>query len=238
VIRNLVLGAVFLLTICAGSNQAGTEAEVDSSLPEGLSEGWYARIETGMGGIIVQLLPEQAPQSVAHFAGLAEGSLEWIDPVTGDHKTEPYYDGLEVERSEALILFEASGRRPDQGAGPVLFVPQEGEGPINFHQADRIGMQRARSGGISGVQFVVTAAAQPALTGTHPCFGRIVSGREVVLAIAGVKTYSSGRPVEPITIERIRVFRIGSPSPLPAAEPYLPQMREFGMREDIKRNRK
>ena len=40
-----------------------------------LDEGWYARLETDRGMILIRLLPDQAPQSVAHFAALAEGKL-------------------------------------------------------------------------------------------------------------------------------------------------------------------
>ena len=50
---------------------------------EGLAEGLYARIETSLGRIVARLLPEQAPQSVAHFAAMAEGQLEWFDMTTG-----------------------------------------------------------------------------------------------------------------------------------------------------------
>ena len=52
--------------------------EVSDYLSQGeeLAPGWYARIDTSMGRIVVQLLPEQAPQAVAQFVALARGEVE------------------------------------------------------------------------------------------------------------------------------------------------------------------
>jgi hypothetical protein len=46
-------------------------------LPGFVPQGWYARLDTDKGPIVAKLLPDQAPQSVAHFAALAQGRLEW-----------------------------------------------------------------------------------------------------------------------------------------------------------------
>jgi peptidyl-prolyl cis-trans isomerase A (cyclophilin A) len=212
-------------------------SDVEFVPPEDLEEGWYTRLETEMGRIIVRLLPEQAPQSVASFAGLAEGTLEWIDPVSGERHKNHYYDGLQIDRAEAGRLFEYGRRRGDQGRAPDLHVPREGMGPINFHGGLRMGMTRDMGGQISGVQFVVTYASQPELTDSSPCFGRVVEGKEVILAISTVKTFSNGKPLEPLTIEKIRVFKVGEPAELPALEHYTRDNPEFGIRTDKKRNR-
>ena len=72
---------------------AGGEPPAELDLPPNLAAGWYARIETTMGTIAVQLLPGQAPQSVAHFAALAEARMEWTDPVSGEARKNHFYDG-------------------------------------------------------------------------------------------------------------------------------------------------
>lgn len=226
------VGSLVLTVVIIAMPAALAEA-TDSAFtpPEGLSEAWYARIDTSMGRIIVRLLPDQAPQSVAHFAALAEGRLEWFNRVTGEQEKGPYYDGNKVHRAVAGHMFEAgSAPDPDQGS-PDLFVPPEGRGPVNFHGPGRVGMA-TENGQISGVRFFVTDAAQPRLTGLFPCVGVVVSGREVVTRISSVKTHRNGRPIEAPVIERIRVFSVGDPAPLPEPEPYRPQRKELTFTRD------
>jgi len=201
--------------------------EIDDAFtpPEGLSEGWYARIETRMGRIIVRLLPEQAPQSVAHFAAMAEGRLEWFDRVAGESKKGPYYDGNKVHKAVAGHMFEAGGPQGTDQGSPELFVPLENKGPVTFNGPGRLGMGK-QFGLISGVQFFVTAAALPQLVAYYPCIGIVVSGQDVVMRITQVKTHRNGQPIEPPVIERIRIFAVGGPAPLPEPVPYRPKRKE------------
>jgi len=197
--------------------------------PDGLSEGWYARIETDKGGIIARLLPDQAPQSVAHFAGLAEGTLEWPDPITGEPQKFNYYDGITVDLAQAGERFEAGGHEgePDKTPPRIFVSPRDGNGPVVFNGPGRLGMTRAYGERISGVKFFVTAAALPHLSGRHPCFGEVVEGRETVFMISQVKTFSNGRPIEPVRIDKIRIFTVGSPDPLPEPVSYQPRLMKF-----------
>ena len=102
---------VLLLLILASLVPVQAEGQEDPlgpfQPPEGLDEGWYARIETSMGRVIARMLPEQAPQSVAHFAALANGDLQWEDPVSGEKIRERYFDGVRVYRAEAGRRIEA-----------------------------------------------------------------------------------------------------------------------------------
>jgi peptidyl-prolyl cis-trans isomerase A (cyclophilin A) len=174
-----------------------------------------------MGTIVAQLLPKQAPQSVAHFAALAEARMEWTDPVTGEKHKNHYYDGSLVHFVAAGSRFETGSLNGNGSGGPVLWVPlSELEGPINFSVSGRLGMTRASGARLSAYQFFVTAAGMPAFTGRHPCFGAVVTGRDVAMKITTVKTYPNGRPIEPVTIERIRIFAIGEPPPLPEPVEY------------------
>ena len=193
--------------------------------PEGLSEGWYARIETSMGRIVVRLLPEQAPQSVAHFAAMAEGRLAWFDRVAGEWKQRRYYDGNKVYRAVAGHLFEAGGPQDEDPGAPEVFVPLEGKGSVNFNGPGRLGLAK-EFGQISGVRFFVTAAALPRLSPYHPCIGIVVSGQDVVTRISQVKTYRSGKPIEAPVIDRIRIFSVGDPKALPEPVPYRPARKE------------
>jgi len=195
--------------------------------------GWYAEFVTAAGSFVIRLLPEQAPQSVAHFAALALGRLEWIDPFTGLPRSDPYYDGLQIHKVRAGMRFEfgdptATGR----GSAP-FYVPEEGFGPITFDRGWRVGMTRAPQGRISGSLLFVTAEAQPFLVHRHPCFGVVVAGRELVRNITGVKANSSGKPLQPIVVEHVRVFAVGDPAPLPEPTRYVPEPKRFQLKKDL-----
>lgn len=194
----------------------------DFKPPPGLHDGWYARIETDKGRIIARLLPEQAPQSVAHFAALAMGEFTWTDVVTGEKHREPYYDGVPIHLAEAGMRFEAGDRGGTGRTPPLIWIPLEGQRPVTFHVPAALGMTSSGGERISGVQFFVTAAAQPWLSSRHPLFGVVVEGRDVVRAISEVKTYSNGRPIDPVLIEKVRIFSVGDVEALPTPREFTP----------------
>lgn len=207
------------------------EVPEDGFVPSpGLHDGLHARIETNLGRIVVRLFPEQAPQSVAHFAGLARGTIPWTDVETGEIHSTPYYDGVPVHKTEAMRRFEAGDRSGTGRRAPKLYVAPEGEGPANFSVGYRLGMTRAPGSRISAVQFFITVAPEPYLTGRHPCFGTVLEGREVVQRITEVKTYSNGRPIEPVIIEKIRIFTVGPEVELPEPVTYLPEPAKFELK--------
>lgn len=49
-------------------------------------------IRTTAGSMILELFPDEAPLAVANFIGLAEGTLPWTDPLTGEQSLRPLYD--------------------------------------------------------------------------------------------------------------------------------------------------
>lgn len=57
-----------------------------------------ALIKTSHGEIRVELLARQAPQTVANFLGLADGTKEFKDPESGEMVKRPFYDGLTFHR--------------------------------------------------------------------------------------------------------------------------------------------
>src|SRR5690606_36358757 len=57
-----------------------------------MESGTYAMFDTSEGAFTIRLFEKEAPNTVANFVGLAEGTKEWRDPETGKTRTEPYYD--------------------------------------------------------------------------------------------------------------------------------------------------
>lgn len=56
------------------------------------------KIETSMGDIFVELYEKDAPETVANFIGLAEGTKEFTDPNTMAKVKRPFFDGLIFHR--------------------------------------------------------------------------------------------------------------------------------------------
>ena len=50
--------------------------------------------------------------------------------------------------------------------------------------------------------------------------------------ISQVKAYSNRRPIEDVIIERVRIFAVGDPPPLPEPRPYTPVRKEIRFNED------
>jgi peptidyl-prolyl cis-trans isomerase A (cyclophilin A) len=61
--------------------------------------------------------------------------------------------------------------------------------------------------GTNGSQFFITVAPTTWLQGKHTIFGEVADGpsREVVDAIANVRTGANDRPVEDVLLERVTV---------------------------------
>ncbi len=55
-------------------------------------------MKTNRGEIQIELFAQDAPETVANFIGLAEGTKEWTDPQTGQKVKKPFYDGLKFHR--------------------------------------------------------------------------------------------------------------------------------------------
>lgn len=56
------------------------------------------RMQTTAGDIYLELFEKDAPETVANFIGLAEGTKEFTDPKTKAKVKRPFYDGLKFHR--------------------------------------------------------------------------------------------------------------------------------------------
>lgn len=226
-------GALVLAGVVAVGASGGILSQPASTddLPDGLPEGWYARIRTGFGELVVRLLPDQAPQSVAHFVAFAEGRMTWTDPLTGQSRRDRYYDGLTIHKVAKLERFEAGDPTATGRGSPPIYVPPELNGPVNFTRPYLVGMTRSSLGRISGSLFFVTAASLSYLTHRHPCIGEVVLGRDVVDRIVAVRVDGNDKPVDPIALESVRIVKVGDPTPIPDPVPFKPKIPVFGPKE-------
>ncbi|MDR2212465.1 MAG: peptidylprolyl isomerase [Pseudomonadales bacterium] len=82
-------------------------------------------IETTRGGMLFELFPREAPETVANFLGLADGSKPWIDPYTQNEERRPFYDGLTFYRVVNGALIQGGSPTGDAQGYPGYFLPDE-----------------------------------------------------------------------------------------------------------------
>ncbi len=124
----------------------------------------YAKIETSKGTIWVKLFPEEAPNTVANFAHLAN---------------EGFYNGLKFHR--VIPGFMAQGGCPNtrEGArgmpgtgGPGWSIDCETDTSLQPHRRGTLSMAHAGPN-TGGSQFFITFVPTPHLDGVHTVFGAI-----------------------------------------------------------------
>lgn len=127
----------------------------------------YAVIETSKGKMKIKLFPNEAPNTVANFASLAQSG---------------FYNNLNFHR--VIAGFVAQGGCPEGSGrgGPGYRIKCELENNPHKHLKGTLSMAHAgRDTG--GSQFFICFAPQPHLDGEHTVFGQIDSKDKESLAV-------------------------------------------------------
>jgi peptidyl-prolyl cis-trans isomerase A (cyclophilin A) len=172
-----------------------------------MEPGTYARFDTTEGSFVIKLFDKEAPNTVANFVGLAEGTKEWRDPVTGEKKKAPYYDGVIFHR--IIDGFMIQGGDPlGQGTGGPGYTFADEFHPSRRHDKAGI-LSMANSGpNTNGSQFFITLGPTPHLDNRHSVFGEVVTGLDVVKRIGSVPTGRQDRPVTPVVMNKVTIERV------------------------------
>jgi cyclophilin family peptidyl-prolyl cis-trans isomerase len=150
-----------------------------------------AKVETTMGTMMVQLFDAQVPNTVANFAHLASSG---------------FYNGLKFHRVIADFMIQGGCPKGDGTGGPGWHIADEFVPALKHDREGVLSMANAGPN-TNGSQFFITLEDTPWLDGKHTVFGRVVKGLDVLKAIGAVKTDSGDRPVEPVKITRVTLFR-------------------------------
>jgi cyclophilin family peptidyl-prolyl cis-trans isomerase len=178
------------------------------------TDGLYATFTVSQGGapldeFTAELHYNEAPLAVGNFVGLAEGTQTWIDPVTYQARTAPFYEGILFHRVIAGFVIQAGSPQGDGSDGPGYTFPDEFDPSLRHDAAGVLSM--ANSGTNSnGSQFFVTLAATSFLDDVHTVFGTVVEGLDVVQAIGAVATDTDDRPLTDIVIDSVVITRNGA----------------------------
>jgi len=168
--------------------------------------GTYATFETTEGNFKIRLFDKEAPNTVANFTGLAEGTKEWTDPASGQKRKGPFYDGIVFHR--VINGFMIQGGDPlGQGIGGPGYKFADEFHPSARHSKAGI-LSMANSGpNTNGSQFFITLGPTPQLDNRHSVFGEVVEGLDIVKKIGGVATGAQDRPRTPVVINKVTIER-------------------------------
>ena len=155
------------------------------------------------GTIELELYPDVAPQSVYNFCSLAR---------------QGFYDGTTFHRIIEGFMIQGGDPTGTGSGGPGYCI--KGEFNINGFQNDLkhergvISMARlSKPYDSAGCQFFIVQKDSPHLDGSYAAFGRVLSGMDVVDAIAAVATNASGRPYEEVVIKSVTITGPDLPEP-------------------------
>lgn len=182
-----------------------------------------AVFDTSMGRVACRLYDKQAPQTVANFIALAEGTKDWTDPATREKEhNKPLYDGTIFHR--VIPGFMAQGGDPlGSGLGdPGYYIPDEIDPSLLFDVPGRLAM--ANSGpNTDGSQFFITEETYPTLNGHYTIFGQCdPSSVLVVKSITRVERDPRDKPLTPVVLKKLTIVAPGQPLPPKPAEPAPP----------------
>lgn len=165
-----------------------------------------ATLHTNHGDIVINLLENHAPKTVANFVGLANGTKEYADPETGQQTSGKFYDGLTFHRVIQGFMIQGGCPLGTGTGGPGYQFADEFHPELAFNRPYLLAMANAGPG-TNGSQFFITVTETPHLNRRHTIFGEVAdqASRDVVDAIAQVRTGRMDRPAEPVVIESVEV---------------------------------
>jgi len=166
----------------------------------------YAEFITSEGNFTIRLFDAEAPNTVANFVSLAEGTKEWTDPRTGKKVKQPYYDGIIFHRVIDGFMIQGGDPLGKGTGGPGYDFGDEFHPSLRHSKEGMLSMAN-RGPNTNGGQFFITLAPTPHLNNRHSVFGEVESGMDVVRKIGSTKVGANDRPVKDVVIQTIKIER-------------------------------
>src|SRR2546428_8255155 len=152
-------------------------------------------METSKGNIMVEMLPDKAPNHVRHLLRLA--SLGAVDK-TAFHRIAP---GFVIQAGDLNTRSE-----PVPQAAQKYLEKIRAEINDVQHRAGIVSMARGADIDSAFTTFFIVLADQPSLDGTYTVFGRVAEGMDVVGKIAAVRAENE-RPAARVDIYSMKAER-------------------------------
>jgi peptidyl-prolyl cis-trans isomerase A (cyclophilin A) len=168
--------------------------------------GTYAIFETSLGNIVCRLFDKETPKTVENFIGLAEGTKEFRDPISGKKEKRAYYDGLTFHRVIPQFMIQGGCPQGDGRGGPGYTFGDEFHPSLRHNKPGKLSMANAGPN-TNGSQFFITVAPTPHLDNRHSIFGEVVEGQDIAVKISETSRDAMDRPRVPVTM-KVRIERV------------------------------
>jgi cyclophilin family peptidyl-prolyl cis-trans isomerase len=178
----------------------------ETSLTVEQMHGKQAVLDTTLGTIVIDLLPEAAPNHVGLFIKTAEDG-----GYTGTIFHRVIKDAI-VQGGDPLTTDPAKADQYGTGGLSVLRAERNSEKNTRGAVSAVVGPNSPDSG---GSQFFICVTNQPALDGVHDVFGRVVEGILVAQKISEVSADEKGHPSERVVVKSVVIRDRPAPGPEP-----------------------
>lgn len=212
-VLSLLLAALLMLAAGCGvkntpvpedASQGAAETEQIDKEDDEMNKKIFAAIEVeGFGTIRLELYPDIAPETVRNFCYLAR---------------QGFYNGTIFHRIIEGFMIQGGDPTGTGSGGPGYVI--KGEFALNGfdnplkHTRGVISMARlSKPYDSAGCQFFIMHQDAPHLDGGYAAFGQVISGMEVVDAIASVQTGYGNRPLEEVVIKSVTITGPELPEP-------------------------
>jgi cyclophilin family peptidyl-prolyl cis-trans isomerase len=171
-----------------------------------------AVFDTTAGKMRCTLFEKETPETVANFIGLATGTKDWKNPVSGATKHGvPLYDGTIFHRVIPNFMIQGGDPAGNGTGDPGYKFRDEIVATLTFDRPGRLAM--ANSGpNTNGSQFFITEVPTPHLNGRHTVFGQCDPATvTLVKQIARLASDPrNNRPFRPVKINHITIEHGGT----------------------------
>ena len=165
-----------------------------------------ATLRTNKGDIRLVLFADHAPKTVDNFVGLATGQRQYSDPNASGGSSGPFYDGSVFHRVISGFMLQGGDPTGTGRGGPGYKFGDEFHPELQFDRPYLLAMANAGPG-TNGSQFFITVAPTPHLNRRHTIFGEVADAesRQVVDAIAALRTDRNDRPLDEVVVQRVEI---------------------------------
>ncbi|KAK1962922.1 cyclophilin type peptidyl-prolyl cis-trans isomerase/CLD [Colletotrichum sublineola] len=153
----------------------------------------YARIETNLGDLNIELYPEYAPRAVWNFTRLAQ---------------KGYYRGVTFHRNIRNFMLQGGDPSGTGKGGTSIWgknFQDEFDGPLT-HDARGIISMANKGKNTNSSQFFIIYRPTKHLDNKHTVFGKVVGGLDVLSKMEDVPTDGSDRPLNKIVMKEVVVY--------------------------------
>lgn len=153
----------------------------------------YARIETNLGALTIELQTDVAPKAVWNFIQLSK---------------KGFYKGITFHRNIPNFMIQGGDPTGTGKGGTSIWgknFQDEFDGPLT-HNARGIVSMANKGKNTNSSQFFITYRPAQHLDRKHTIFGKVVGGMDVLSKLEKVPAGSGDRPIDDIIMEDIVVF--------------------------------